>query len=130
MGMFDYIRSELALPDDPPAIQWQTKDTPSQYMDVYEIRADGSLWVEEYDLEDCGDPKAEGVMRLRGCMTPVNKRWVPCKLTGEIQFYGAEDSNWQRWWEFSSYFIDGQMQSITNISKPAIATADTDGGSA
>lgn len=118
MGMFDYIRCERELPDSPPTLEWQTKDTPSQYLDVYEIRADGSLWQEEYDIEDRSDPNADGILALCGCMTRVNKRWEPCKFTGEIRFYGYEGSNTARWWEFSAYFIDGQMQSVVTIERP------------
>lgn len=39
MGMFDNIKCAMV-----PAGEYQTKDTPVQYLDNYEIRADGSLW--------------------------------------------------------------------------------------
>jgi hypothetical protein len=41
MGMFDYIKYR--------GEEYQTKDTPRQLMDNYEIRDDGTLWYENYD---------------------------------------------------------------------------------
>ena len=35
---------------------------------MHEIREDGSLWREEYDIEDHSDPNAEGLERFTGCM--------------------------------------------------------------
>lgn len=116
MGMFDCIRCKCPLPvpfsdDNEP----QTKDTPSQQLDSYEIREDGTLWHEEYDIEDQSNPNAEGLLRFAGCMTRVNKRWVPTKFTGSINFYGeGEDGEWL---EYQTYFIGGIMQSITRVQK-------------
>ena len=43
MGMFDYVNFE--------GKQYQTKDTPQQSMDTYEIRGDELWWRKvEYDL--------------------------------------------------------------------------------
>ena len=45
MGMFDEVVCRYPLPW--PEVQdatWQSKGTPAQYLDQYEIRADGSLW--------------------------------------------------------------------------------------
>src|ERR1044072_492742 len=113
MGMFDYIRCEAPLPlpdgfsldcvDDDGRGPFQTKDTPNQFMDQYVIRSDGTLWVEEYDVEDHSDPKAEGIMRIVGCMTRVNKRWVRLyDPKGEIRFYTSLGINHTGWIEFSA----------------------------
>jgi hypothetical protein len=32
-------------------LEYQTKDTPAQFLDNYEIRADGSLWHLDYDID-------------------------------------------------------------------------------
>lgn len=91
MGMFDYIRCKMPLPDGFEFQGWfQTKDTDRQYMEHYEIREDGSLWIEEYDIEDRSNPKAAkgSLESLRGCMTRVNQRWVPAEPHhGAIEFY-------------------------------------------
>ena len=49
MGMFDEVICHYPLPW--PEVQdsiWQSKNTPAQYLERYEIRADGTLWHEAY----------------------------------------------------------------------------------
>src|SRR5690242_5329706 len=103
MGMFDDLR--CLHPDVPQGGSWQTKDLNCE-MDLFEIRADGSLWREEYDVEDRSDPNATGIMRLAGLMTRVNKRWVPLEdFTGEIRFYRSKnDRPPYGWLEYSAYY--------------------------
>lgn len=44
MGLFDYIRCEYPLPDGFDGdVEYQTKDTPNQYLDRYTIAEDGRL---------------------------------------------------------------------------------------
>ena len=57
MGMFDWIRCEV--PTDVGDRVCQTKDTAAQMLDNYLIKADGTIWHEDYDLEDQSDPKTE-----------------------------------------------------------------------
>lgn len=119
MGVFDYLRCKYPLPvEGANELEYQTKDTDAQYLDHYEIREDGSLWQQDYDIEDRSDKSApEGdPARFIGCMTPVNKRWVPCAdFTGEIEFYTGwpekpgYDSGWL---EFSAYFVDGAIKHL------------------
>jgi hypothetical protein len=114
--MFDEVRCRYPLPLAGAAdIVFQTKDTPSQGLDLYEIREGGSLWVEEYDTEDRSDPNAEGLMRLAGCQTRVNKRWAACDMTGEVCFY---DDTGGVWYEFSAYFVRGQLKHLEQTSPP------------
>lgn len=117
MGMFDYLRCEYELPiQDAPIDGWQTKDTPAQSLDVYTIRRDGTIWGQEYDIEDRSDPKAEGLMALRGCMTRVNIREVPLAMTGEVRFYTQKQEEPPTGWiEFSAYFNDGKLQLLNLI---------------
>lgn len=110
MGMFDYLAVDH--PEVPKSVEWQTKDTPAQWCDRYEIRADGSLWHQNYDTEDQSDPNAVGIMRLAGCMTSVNHRWEPCNMTGEIVFYTEIDKVWH---EYSAYFVDGKLQQLHQL---------------
>ncbi|MFZ9812193.1 MAG: hypothetical protein ACO3DD_03800, partial [Burkholderiaceae bacterium] len=65
MGMFDYLKCKYPLPGvGDNDLQYQTKDTPAQMIDHYEIRAAGSLWHLNYDIEDRSDPNAQGIARL------------------------------------------------------------------
>ena len=105
MGMYDHIRCLYPLPE--PCTEFQTKDLDSA-MDNYEIRADGTLWIETYDVEDHSDPKAEGLMRIAGIMTRVNQAWVPTTHTGEVRFYGGSGSDS----EYRAVFFEGKMRSL------------------
>ncbi len=122
MGLFDYLRCYYPLePEGANDYEFQTKDTSAQYMDHYEIRKDGTLWHEEYDVEDRSDPKATGIEALRGCMTPINKRWVQEKdFTGEIGFgvslwQDPKEFYWPGSLEYSAYFLRGVLQQINLI---------------
>lgn len=110
MGMFDYVICHYPLPTIPPP--WATTDHQYQSkslecgMDLYKIRDDGTLWLEEYDVEDQSDkakwkadhpgeplPKEladNPLSGLIGCMSRVNQRWVQQDFDGVIEFY---DSN-------------------------------------
>lgn len=112
MGMFDNLKCKYPLPNYKalPDELFQTKDTPSQFLDTYEIREDGTLWHEDYDTEDHSDPNAKGVIKFIGSMTRINHRWEPVKnFLGEIRFYAGDDKSWI---EFSSYFVDGKLNQI------------------
>lgn len=115
MGMFDDLRCEYPLPaKGANALSYQTKDTPAQWLDQYVIDATGKLHHEEYETEDHSDPNAEGLARLFGSATRVNKRLVPVDdFTGEIRFYDLPGEG--QWIEFSSYFINGQLQSVSLV---------------
>lgn len=128
MGLFDELYCRFELPV--PAFQdwlFQTKSLDCD-MDLYEIRHDGTLWREDYDVEDQSDPNAEGIMALVGCMARVNKRWRQVTdFTGEIRFYDClgDQSKVARtgWIEFSAYFVNGALQSLNLVSHTEPQTA-------
>jgi hypothetical protein len=117
MGMYDELRCKYPLPvEGATKLLFQTKDTPVQFTDLYEIRADGTLWHQEYDLEDRSNPKAKGIRRLIGCMTRVNKRWRKVKdFTGEIRFYTGLGKYYSGWVEFSAYFVKSKLDNLQLI---------------
>jgi hypothetical protein len=123
MGMYDELRCEYPLPvEGANQLLFQTKDTPSQYLDLYVIKADGSLWHETYDTEDRSDPNATGLEAIFGCATRVNQRLCQVTdFTGEIQFYGTSvDGKWtpENWTEFSAYFVGGSLKHLEVIKAP------------
>jgi len=100
VGMFDNLRCRYPLPVEDwqrPLVEgktFQTKDTPDQDLDLYEIREDGTLWRREDD------------------------EWLPEGLTARIDFYcdlpmdqpaPGEKSGWV---EFSAVFLAGKLQVI------------------
>jgi len=99
--MFDYINYK--------GNQFQTKDTPAQALDNYELRGDGTLWYENYDAEWVEEESIFG-----GHLKKNNKRWEQCKdFTGIISFYrsiGKED-----WEEFEGTFAEGKLINLREI---------------
>ena len=115
MGMFDEIRCHYPLPLKGANDKvYQTKDTPAQFMDLYEIREDGTLWYEDYDIEDHSDPNAKGIKKLFGVLSKVNKRWKQVTITGEIRFYGFKRKD-RGWIEWSAYFENGVIERLNLI---------------
>lgn len=128
MGMFDDLKCKYPLPlvgaND---VDYQTKDTPSQFMDKYEIREDGTLWHEDYDIEDRSEAgqwqksnpgkelphELSGLRSIDGCMSKINKLWKRELFTGEIRFYGHLGTDWIEW---SSYFVDGKLRELHLVS--------------
>jgi len=114
MGMFDNIKCLHKLPIEKDFSKeiFQTKNTPAQWLDHYEIRENGTLWHENYDIEDRSNPNETGLKRFVGSMTKINKRWEFMKdFIGEIRFYTTYDSN-RYCIEFSSYFVNGMLKEL------------------
>lgn len=109
MGMFDNITCDYKTEPPTKGIHFQTKDTPAQYLDKYEIREDGTLWHEDYDIEDRSNPNAKGLLRFCGLQSKVNKRWEQIFLTGEIQFYNYGDDDEL---DYSAYFVKGKLKEL------------------
>lgn len=87
MGVFDYVRIKYAGHGigDVSGEEFQSKDTPTQYMDQYEIREDGTMWHEAHDTEDRSDPTQPGLLGMFGVLTPVNHRWEQVDYEGELE---------------------------------------------
>ncbi len=131
MGMFDDITCKYPLPvAGANALDYQTKDTPSQFCDAYEIREDGTLWYQVYDTEDQSEAakwKAEnpdkelpeelkGWKEFIGSGARINKRWEPvADFTGEIRFYTTLPPNYSGWIEWSGYFEGSKMTRLNLI---------------
>lgn len=89
MSAFDYMTVHCELPiAHLRGFKFQTKDTPALFSNDYEIREDGTLWEQLYEIEDHSDPNAEGLDALAGILTRVNHRWEMCRhVDGELSFY-------------------------------------------
>ena len=113
MGMYDEIKCEYPLPvKGANKLLYQTKSTEAQMIDMYEIRKDGTLWHQIYDIEDRSDPRVKGLLGLMGCMTRTNKRWEQVEITGVINFYKSIGKKHDKWIEFSAYFVDGKLKEL------------------
>lgn len=105
--MFDWVKCDYPLPWPEAAdfgFDWQSKDTDAQYCDRYEIRADGTLWHENYDARWEKDTHAIlGVYRYRD-----NIRWEQVQCTGKIEIHHwVEDVGM---YSVSFWFRDGVVR--------------------
>ncbi len=82
MGMFDNVKILYEIPW--PEVQdadWQSKETPAQYLDHYVIREDGTLWHEAYDGSSVDDETAPmGFRYVRD-----NIRWEQMDWEGALE---------------------------------------------
>ena len=102
MGMFDYIKVGMTLPQLPQevldawaeqGVMFQTKDTPNQAMSTYKIDGAGQLWVEKteghwQEGKECDKdaPFSEKIASF--CRMVIDKRWWKLEdFTGNIRFY-------------------------------------------
>lgn len=101
MGMFDYITFE--------GKEYQTKDTPEQFMANYEIRGD-ELWYKNVEYEWDKDQDA----LFGGYLKEISHEWVFCKnFDGKIIFYREDEENGgyknNAWIEYQALFMDGKI---------------------
>lgn len=94
MGVFDYIKCEYPI-DAPQTIhEWQTKDTPDQFLRTYTISKEGYLLSDGQTVD----------------------------FTGEIRFYGNERingrENYEKWWEYSAMFDNGKLLTLSLLVAP------------
>lgn len=102
MGMFDTVHYRDR--------EYQSRTTPAQMCDNYEIRSDGTLWYEDYDLEVIDDDQSIFGSRWE----KKNPNWVFCGFfTGEIRFYRALGAD--KWEELSAYFVNGKTESVNEL---------------
>jgi hypothetical protein len=126
MGMFDYFKCEMPLPDGTPALDWQTKSLECG-MNWYAIRENGQLVDRRIRRDLKPDaPEQPEVTRfediIRGPYAEWSRDWwepkegpdEPVNYTGEIKFYSMEDAT-QQWWEFCAFVESGRCFKIVQI---------------
>lgn len=118
MGMFDYIKCEVPLPDGFQG-ELQSKDFDCD-MVTHVITADGRFLkeridrVEEVPKAERPYPDGEGIWGLAGSVRTITSRHeVP--FHGVINFYGCcgdrKKGDWE-WHEYNAKFTDGRLVSI------------------
>ena len=118
MGMFDYIRSEIPLPDGFTG-ELQTKDFNCD-MATHVIRADGRLilavldHIEEVPLAERPYPDETGLLKWAGSMRTF-WRHEDTNFHGIVNFYGGGGA--EPWHEYNAKFTDGQLVEIVQVAK-------------
>lgn len=105
MGMFDYINYN--------GHEYQTKDTPVQAMETYEIRGD-ELWFNKVEREWVKNEESF----FGGYLEPISSEWEFCKkFDGLIRFYREDLDNGgykhNAWIEYEALFMDGKIIKLT-----------------
>ena len=127
MGMFDYIRCDVPLPDGAERSELQTKDFDCE-MVTHIISKDGRLMLDRGHNEmvplmdrpmwkaEWGDSEAaqkeHAVDALCGCMRRVPK-YEDANYHGLVNFYGSDKGN--VWHEYNAKFTDGQLVEISLV---------------
>jgi len=140
--MFDYIKSEYPLPDNPP--EWvtrharegvfQTKDTDAQYMETYTITADGRLvhhavryeGVPETERPYWGKPEWERPFgKFAGCLRTVPMGDIElADFHGDLYFYTCDEDSPRNFFEYVARFTNGRLQHIKCIRAGKAAVED------
>lgn len=130
MGMFDTVKvAPGLLPIECPCKDFQTKDMENM-LDLYEIRADGTLWREPLFIdprwsEDNGMSYEEILADIEANPLPKVDRWE--QLTdyhGRFLFYDWVDTKWGERgnilesdeYIFEATFTHGKLEDIRLIS--------------
>jgi hypothetical protein len=115
MGMFDTVKCYYSeMEDGHSDLEFQTKDLEC-LMDYYVLDKDGSLFIEEYDVEDKSDPNAEGLARIIGCMSKTNEKLVRSDLTDTFTMY-AKDEGDEEWIVYKVQVTRGQLTYFERIN--------------
>lgn len=113
MGMFDYIRVEVPLPDRWASNNLQTKDFDCEMVE-HVITKDGRLMLSRIDStevvpkEERPYPNETGLLAWAGSIrTHTSLR--DSNFHGIVNFYGSEGGAWH---EYNAKFTDGQLTGI------------------
>ena len=108
MRLFDEVKCKLPLPwDESAEFLWQSKETPEQYLALYEIRENGQLWRRIVDKEY---PMTFGLPEP----IKVTTRWErELDFNGQIEIHHMEEieNTFDRWWySVTFWFRDGVVK--------------------
>lgn len=134
MGMFDDLRCDMKLPNDCGVRNFQTKDTPDQYLEKYVIRANGTLMRQNFTqhTKDGAPPNPLDFDKPLTEFLEWRRKWTyfeegdPTEYPdfhGDLCFYDLNSRNGE-WWEFVARFTEGKCVKITLIDMPAELEGD------
>lgn len=129
MGIFDYVRCEVPLPDGFSG-ELQTKDFEDPYLETYTIKKDGRLTKRYVERRE---PVPESEWKYVGATDALEQLWHEQSKTkpifaesdinfhGMLNFYGTsgkrEDGSYE-WHEYNAKFTDGKLVEIARELKP------------
>lgn len=121
MGMFDYVRCEVPLPDGYTG-EFQTKDFDS-FLRTILIRADGRLMIEDCDWEDVPlEERSHPDLPMLGAIRAINKRWRDLDFHGDFRFYDMRLP--ESWHEYLARFTHGTLERVVAIPESFYARSN------
>ena len=132
MGLYDTIicKYPLPMPEDHKGYSgsesFQTKDLENGLL-AYEIREDGSIWLEKVEGEYVeGDPTAKDFWSRGGYFQPTNKWWVKLSITDTLTLcdYQTTDGDNDYWIDYKICLKDGIVSHSELLSFSATSNAD------
>lgn len=114
MGMFDYVRCDIPLPDGFTG-ELQTKDF-GCVLGVLLIRVDGRLMIQDCEWEEV-PPEERSDLKFP-LFRAINKRWRDLDFHGDFCFYGSGKLDDERH-EYVARFSHGTLESINVIPEDA-----------
>lgn len=117
MGMFDYLKCEMSLPEEPPPpkIEWfQTKDTEEisgqLYLERWTITPDGRLLQHKVRYEQTPEEELPYPdMPFIGCLKTVPIGDIEIAFHGDLEFHHWDNGEW---WSYVARFEDGHCSQI------------------
>jgi hypothetical protein len=112
MGMFDYIRTEIQLPDfdgDIKVTEFQTKDLKNS-LSTYVISQNGELYKEEWEYIWIPDDTRlfKGYIQ----QIPNSYRRIYLDFHGDITFYSGDFQRRPTWRDYHARFTEGRLTKI------------------
>lgn len=105
MSVFDNVKCHYQTPwPEAAGLYWQTRDTDAQFLDIYEIRDDGTLWYQAYDSQTVVDADAPCGFVLK----KSNYRWERVPWEGELEIHSGPDH--PGWYSVRFWFRDGKIK--------------------
>jgi hypothetical protein len=103
MGLFDHVRCRYPLPDaECQDLAYQSKATPAQFMENYEITREGYLLHESFE---------NGAERWPDMRSTEDPKWVRVEYRGELEIHTTLELPDQprRWVSYRLWFRDGRV---------------------
>lgn len=116
MGMFDYVETELPLPDGFTG-ELQSKSFDCVLTTIL-IQADGRLLIKDREFESVPPNERPFPDHPRksfwGSLRVTKERWRDLYFDGDFEFYGRDPTT-EAWHSYVAKFVQGQLEYI----KPA-----------
>lgn len=113
MSLFDFLQCDMPLPARPEVqhLLFQTR-TFGNGMEYFRIDENGSLYIEQYDIEDRSDPNDDVLTVLANTLIKTNLREAPLTFCGLLEFHASYGKTHDGMVEFEADVSSGKVTAI------------------